>query len=210
MIDNFRSGVAADAALLEGLRSLCGNFTGVGNATPTTSRPRETHSSEKLRSKLSHTCVSALQPDLIIMDEFQRFNELLHGDHDAAILAQELFNYSDQQGNSARTLLLSATPYRMLTLSSDNQEEGDHYRDFLETLSFLFGRDRGKDIARDYLSRWASSGKPCSICPTERPKPSPAGLYRDPASPGHRPHRARRQHDRSGLDGSGTAHAGFG
>lgn len=149
LIDNFRSGVAADAALLEGLRSLCGKFHWRRERYPDDFTTARNALIGKLRSKLSHTCVSALQPDLIIMDEFQRFNELLHGDHDAAILAQELFNYSDQQGNSARTLLLSATPYRMLTLSSDNQEEGDHYRDFLETLSFLFGRDRGKDIARE-------------------------------------------------------------
>jgi len=43
----------------------------------------------------------------------QRFNELLHGDHDVAVLAQELFNYTDREGNATRTLLLSATPYRM-------------------------------------------------------------------------------------------------
>lgn len=50
------------------------------------------------------------------MDEFQRFRDLLHGDSDAAILARELFDYSGGDGHAARTLLLSATPYRMLTL----------------------------------------------------------------------------------------------
>ena len=103
----------------------------------------------RLRGLLSHACIDLLEPDLIIMDEFQRFNELLHGDHDAAILAQELFNYTDREGNAARTLLLSATPYRMLTLSSDSEEEGDHYQDFQETLAFLFGRERGRQVAED-------------------------------------------------------------
>ena len=28
----------------------------------------------RLRAKLSHACVDALKPDLIIMDEFQRFS----------------------------------------------------------------------------------------------------------------------------------------
>lgn len=47
-----------------------------------------------------------------------------------------------------RTLLLSATPYRMLTLQGDQAEDGDHYNDFLETLTFLFGQARGRDMVR--------------------------------------------------------------
>jgi hypothetical protein len=101
----------------------------------------------RLRAKLSHACVDALQPDLIIMDEFQRFRDLLHGDSDAAILARELFDYSGGDGHAARTLLLSATPYRMLTLAGDEPDEGDHYQDFLETLSFLYGREKGPEVA---------------------------------------------------------------
>ena len=101
----------------------------------------------KLRAKLSHACVDALSPDLIIMDEFQRFRELLNGDSDSAVLARELFEYSDGDDRAARTLLLSATPYRMLTLSGDEPDDGEHYRDFLETLSFLYGRTNGPRIA---------------------------------------------------------------
>ncbi|MEX6674298.1 DEAD/DEAH box helicase family protein, partial [Pseudomonas aeruginosa] len=69
-----------------------------------------------LRSRLSHACVSALKPDLIILDEFQRFRELLRGETEPGELARALFEYSDGAA-SARTLLLSATPYKMLTLS---------------------------------------------------------------------------------------------
>ena len=68
---------------------------------------------------------------------------MLHGESDAAHLARELFDYRDPQGNAVRTLLLSATPYRMLTLQGDQAEDGDHYSDFLETLTFLFGQTRG-------------------------------------------------------------------
>ena len=103
----------------------------------------------QLRNRLAHVCVDALEPDLIILDEFQRFTELLHGDHDAAILAQSLFDYADCKGNAARTLLLSATPYRMLTLSSDGGAEGDHYREFIETLQFLFGDKLGPKVAEE-------------------------------------------------------------
>jgi hypothetical protein len=45
------------------------------------------------------------------------------------MLARELFAYCDSAGNRARTLLLSATPYRMLTLDHEGGED-DHCRDF--------------------------------------------------------------------------------
>ena len=123
----------------------------------------------RLRAKLSHACVDALQPDLIIMDEFQRFRDLLHGDSDAAILARELFDYSGSDGHAARTLLLSATPYRMLTLIGDEPDEGDHYQDFLETLSFLYGRTRDRKLPQLWRTRCAPSGDSCMACPRRAP-----------------------------------------
>lgn len=105
----------------------------------------------ELRRILARICVDALTPDLIILDEFQRFADLLH-EHDeqlapekaaAAVLARALFSYSGGDGSKARLLLLSATPYRMLTLNSDDPEDGDHYSDFLRTMRFLFGAENG-------------------------------------------------------------------
>ncbi|WP_318765058.1 helicase-related protein [Agrobacterium fabrum] len=105
----------------------------------------------ELRRILARICVDALTPDLIILDEFQRFADLLH-QHDeqlapekaaAAELARALFSYSGGDGSKARLLLLSATPYRMLTLNSDDPEDGDHYNDFLRTMRFLFGAEAG-------------------------------------------------------------------
>ncbi|MDA8449227.1 helicase [Acidovorax sp. GBBC 3332] len=143
----FRRDVQADRDLFEELERVCEMFP----------RRRETYPAEmtqprnslvaRLRAKLSHACVDALKPDLIIMDEFQRFPDLLHGDSDAAMLARELFEYSGGDGHAARTLLLSATPYRMLTLAGDHPDDGDHYQDFLETLSFLYGRQKGPELA---------------------------------------------------------------
>ncbi len=105
----------------------------------------------ELRRILARICVDALTPDLIILDEFQRFADLLH-EHDAQLapekaaaaeLARALFSYSGGDGSKARLLLLSATPYRMLTLNSDDPEDGDHYSDFLRTMRFLFGAEDG-------------------------------------------------------------------
>lgn len=147
IIERFRRDVRTDRALFEELERVCEMFPRRReNYPPEIAQPRNGLVG-RLRARLSHACVDALQPDLIIMDEFQRFRDLLHGESDAAILARELFEYSDAQGHAARTLLLSATPYRMLTLTDDAFEEGDHYRDFLETLSFLFGREKGPEVA---------------------------------------------------------------
>ncbi len=72
-------------------------------------------------------CVSALEPDLVILDEFQRFKHLLRTDEPAGELAQQLFAFRDHRGEPARVLLLSATPYKMYTVSEDVDD--DHYAD---------------------------------------------------------------------------------
>ncbi|SIR42208.1 helicase-related protein [Bosea sp. TND4EK4] len=146
LIDRFRKDVAAEQALNERLGAAVERFRRWRDYYPADMKGLRNATIARLRSKLSHACVDALQPDLIIMDEFQRFPDLLHGDSDAAHLARDLFDYRDSQGNAARTLLLSATPYRMLTLQGDDAADGDHYRDFLETLTFLFGQVRGRQM----------------------------------------------------------------
>jgi Helicase conserved C-terminal domain len=97
----------------------------------------------QLRKLLANVCIRALQPDLIILDEFQRFKDLLHGENEAAELANTLFDYSETDGEGQerkpRVLLLSATPYKMYTLNNDTED--DHYADFLNTLRFLFRND---------------------------------------------------------------------
>lgn len=97
----------------------------------------------RLRSMLARVSAAALEPDLIILDEFQRFSDLLHGDSEAAELARQLFDFIDDRGNAARVLLLSATPYRMLTLPGDEKDAGDHHKEFLELVQFLFGDENG-------------------------------------------------------------------
>nr|WP_315050410.1 helicase-related protein [uncultured Brevundimonas sp.] len=148
LIARFRKDVGADGALTSDLEAAVELFRRRRDRYPASMTGPRNGVIARLRGKLSHACVDALQPDLIIMDEFQRFPDLLHGESDAAHLARELFDYRDPQGNAVRTLLLSATPYRMLTLQGDQAEDGDHYNDFLETLTFLFGQARGREMVR--------------------------------------------------------------
>ncbi len=84
----------------------------------------------QLRHVLAEAGVETLQPDLIILDEFQRFRQLLDQRSAAGELAHFLFNY-----RKAKVLLLSATPYKPFTYAEEREES--HERDFMETLEFL-------------------------------------------------------------------------
>lgn len=145
IVSNFHDAVRQDASLLSAIDEMISLFPRRQPTYPDEKRWKRNEVIGALRSKLSHACVSALKPDLIILDEFQRFRELLRGEGEPAELARALFEYSDDTA-SARTLLLSATPYKMLTLSGDEPDDGDHYEDFLETIEFLYGRDKGATI----------------------------------------------------------------
>ena len=98
---------------------------------PQADKDARTHLIGKLRTILAEACARFLEPDIVILDEFQRFKNLLDGEDEAALLAGQLFNYP-----GAKTLLLSATPYKMYTMYHESESE-DHYEDFIRTVEFL-------------------------------------------------------------------------
>ncbi len=91
-----------------------------------------------LWAALAKAGVDTLEPDLVILDEFQRFRDLLDVENGgpAAELAHHLFDHGD-----ARVLLLSATPYKPFTYAEESLTGDDHSRDFLKTLEFLTDGD---------------------------------------------------------------------
>lgn len=97
----------------------------------------------KLRQLVSSAAVNHLEPDLVILDEFQRFKDLLDSDDEGARLAHAIFNHAD-----AKVLLLSATPYKMYTLP-DEPEGDNHYRDFIRTVKFLADDERAHIVERE-------------------------------------------------------------
>ncbi len=97
----------------------------------------------ELRTLLAEVCVDALEPDIVILDEFQRFKALMDSGSEISFLADKLFAYSDEH-SEVRTLLLSATPYKMYALAEE-ETDGDHYQDFIATLRFLFDDQRKTD-----------------------------------------------------------------
>ena len=130
---------------------------------PAEARWRRNEAVSRLRRLLAEVCVGALEPDLVILDEFQRFKSLLdprNADGDPAVeLAQELFRTKAHDGKRVRTLLLSATPYKLYTADAEIEHE-EHYEDFLATTRFLLGGDDARvEEVKHQLSRFGAALK---------------------------------------------------
>lgn len=107
----------------------------------------------KLRVMFAEISVSMLQPDLVIMDEFQRFKFIISSDEnsDTGIIARKFLSSSE-----IRILLLSATPYKLYsTLDEISATEIDeHYSEFFDVMKFLFDDEKKqadfKEVWSDY------------------------------------------------------------
>ena len=152
----FRRAVLEDAELYEALKEGCERFARYRDKIPLLDSEFRYDLIGKLRSKLASVCLSALEPDLVILDEFQRFKHLLDGDDEASLLATALFEYPD-----VRVLLLSATPYKMFTLDQENDDD-DHYPDFINTLNFLFNDSSKVDEVKNLLSEHRTALHACA------------------------------------------------
>lgn len=102
----------------------------------------------QLRIIFAKISLDKLEPDLVIMDEFQRFRYLLDAekkpDTETGMLAQKFF-HSDK----VRMLLLSATPYKMYSTMEEIDESNtdEHYEEFLNVMDFLnMGQARGNQF----------------------------------------------------------------
>ena len=151
--------LAGEAGLIDGVRRLIEDL-GRKVELPDQIRVEAAKLIGELRSQLAKASVETLQPDLVILDEFQRFRNLLEKDSDAGQLAHDLFDHGD-----AKVLLLSATPYKPFSYAEESED--DHYRDFMRTLEFLADGGAQIDVAevRSTFARFreaAISGEPTS------------------------------------------------
>lgn len=90
----------------------------------------------KLRVMFAKISVSMLEPDLVIMDEFQRFKFLISDeDSEIGILAKRFFS-----GRNTKVLLMSATPYKLYYTSEeiDESQGYEHFEEFLQVMKFIF------------------------------------------------------------------------
>lgn len=98
----------------------------------------------KLRHLLASICVSFMKPDLIILDEFQRFKNLLESNGDIKIITEKLFN-------DTKLLLLSATPYKMFTIHKEVEAGIEHLQEFEFIIEFLINNDENY---QKFKSQW--------------------------------------------------------
>ncbi|WP_017942209.1 MULTISPECIES: helicase-related protein [unclassified Thioalkalivibrio] len=128
---SFFEAVRLDPELRDRLRHLCETFERPENERGNGANAERNLVVGLLRRRLARICLEALRPSLVILDEFQRFSDLLGGDTEEAELANDLFSL-----DGSRLLLLSATPYRMLSMHGEADE--DHHENFLATVGFLY------------------------------------------------------------------------
>ena len=145
--ERYVQSLQADEAFFENLRRLALKFKTYREDIPHEESEGRYAVIGDLRQRLARICLEALTPRLVIVDEFQRFRHLLQDEDPASELAHALFDHK-----TARVLLLSATPYKMLSL--DHEKEDDHYADFLRTLGFLFGSKRAVEEVKSELDRF--------------------------------------------------------
>ncbi len=148
--------------LYEAIKELTGKLT-----NRRTARSRRWASYELiglLRKTLIHCCLDYVDADLYILDEFQRFRDLIDNDSDEeqALIARKVFG-------KARTkiLLLSATPFKAFTGQADHEDGEEHFADFRRVLSFLLDNDK-EQLAEYRLA--SGSPLPAASLPSSRPR----------------------------------------
>jgi hypothetical protein len=101
---------------------------------------------ELLRRRLARACLQALKPRLVILDEFQRYSDVLREAERPGKLEHVLLR-------RPRTLLLSATPYRM----SANDQEATSQVELEQLLRFLLKDADGAKGAMAELEELSTS-----------------------------------------------------
>jgi len=89
----------------------------------------------ELRRILIQCCLRYVDADIYILDEFQRFKDLLdeESEEESAILARKVM----LSQKHSKVLLLSATPFKALSDHHDLDRGEEHYSEFSKILEFL-------------------------------------------------------------------------
>jgi hypothetical protein len=97
-----------------------------------------------LRECFVDCCLTYVDADLYILDEFQRFRDLIDEDVESeqAQIARRVFKGK----KSTRVLLLSATPFKAFTGQEEIERGEDHYKDFGRVLRFLLSHEEERIV----------------------------------------------------------------
>jgi hypothetical protein len=157
---DFRIAVQGDENLVKRLRDLALEALGLERddfsaVNLRAFRRRRNEVVGRLREHLAKASVRALSPrGLVILDEFQRFPDLLrNADRSSAISTELAAELLSRKLRYRRVLLLSATPYRMVGLR-DPEGEKPH-ADLVELTRFLSGSHVQSDALDSQLTQYA-------------------------------------------------------
>ncbi len=149
--------LAAAKALRLSLHSWRSLLRGVSEL-PKNKKKNQPHLERQVRGRIREmfveACARNLKADLFILDEFQRFRDLINVSSDSGSLEDKV---SEEQviarrvlheGENYATLLLSATPFKALTHLGEEEEGKAHAQELSELLKYLCGSDQ--KIVRRY------------------------------------------------------------
>ncbi len=90
----------------------------------------------ELRLQLSFVCKDYLEADVFILDEFQKFSQLIRKG-ETENKGEEIARIIFADAN-AKVLLLSATPFKAYTNAFEEHNGENHYKEFKTVLQFLY------------------------------------------------------------------------
>lgn len=109
---------------------------------------------KQLRIIFSELGLEMLKPDLVIMDEFQKFKDLIGVEQESEtnLIAKKFFNKKN-----LKILLLSATPYTLyatqeeLQQAMENNNDAEYdmcHKEFMDVMNFIFEENKFEDFKR--------------------------------------------------------------
>lgn len=109
----------------------------------------------RLRRALGHAVLLDRPPDLVILDEFQRYRDMLSAESRRDPLIKALFEPEGERRPAL--LLLSATPYKLFATRLEENRGAEASREFFDLLAFLGGK-RGAALKLEAEQAFAKFG----------------------------------------------------
>lgn len=114
----------------------------------------------RIRREYALLSIENLNPDLVVMDEFQRFRDLLDSsdESDMGIIASKFLRTEGRENDPPRVLLLSATPFKPFRTEAESELNfnGQSDNDFLDVAKFL--SDGNERKRTDLEQAWSNYG----------------------------------------------------
>lgn len=112
----------------------------------------------RLRYIFASISIEMLKADLVIMDEFQRFKDLIdfnkENKNEMQMLAEKFLS-----NNETKVLLLSATPYKIYSTMEEvaSSEQEDHFSEFINVMNFLASNGENINDLKNKLKQYSTS-----------------------------------------------------